>query len=107
MGYSSAGVIVTPWPDQGRPTEGAIQRKLSSEGLRAYGWSNGPGDVYSAHSHSYNKVIYVVSGSMTFGLPDLRDHVSLIAGDRLYLPAGTRHDAVVGEDGVYCLEAHC
>ena len=27
-------------------------------------------------------------------------------GDRLDLPAGTRHDAVVGPDGVRCLEAH-
>jgi hypothetical protein len=27
-------------------------------------------------------------------------------GDRLDLPAGTAHDAVVGPDGVTCLEAH-
>jgi hypothetical protein len=32
--------------------------------------------------------------------------VSLAAGDRLELPAGTIHDAVVGPDGVTCLEAH-
>jgi hypothetical protein len=27
-------------------------------------------------------------------------------GDRLDLPAGTVHDAVVGPQGVVCLEAH-
>jgi hypothetical protein len=29
-----------------------------------------------------------------------------VAGDRLDLPARTRHDARVGEHGVTCLEAH-
>ena len=32
--------------------------------------------------------------------------VELAPGDRLDLPAGTSHDAVVGPDGVTCLEAH-
>ena len=32
--------------------------------------------------------------------------VDLAPGDRLDLPAGTRHDAVVGPGGVTCLEAH-
>jgi quercetin dioxygenase-like cupin family protein len=62
--------------------------------------------VYSAHSHSYNKVIYVVQGSITFGLPELAQHLTLKAGDRLDLPAGVVHDAEVGAQGVVCLEAH-
>jgi hypothetical protein len=32
--------------------------------------------------------------------------VTLNAGDRLELPAGTLHDAIVGPRGVVCLEAH-
>ena len=32
--------------------------------------------------------------------------IELAAGDRLELPAGTTHDAVVGPAGVTCLEAH-
>ena len=107
MVSNSSGVSVIPWPDAGAPSEAAIHRKLHAEGLRAYGWGNGPGDAYATHAHSYNKVIYVVRGSITFGLPDLHESVDLVAGDRLYLPASTRHDAVVGHDGVYCLEAHC
>jgi quercetin dioxygenase-like cupin family protein len=60
--------------------------------------------VYGSHAHSYDKVIYVVRGSITFGLPHKK--VTLQGGDRLELPQGTLHDAVVGPEGVVCLEAH-
>jgi uncharacterized protein YjlB len=50
-------------------------------------------------------VIAVEAGSIRFGLPG-GVNVHLAAGDRLDLPAGTSHDAVVGPDGVTCLEAH-
>ncbi len=101
----SAGVRVQPWTGADAPTEQAILRALAAEGLRPYRWSNGPGEVYRAHSHPYHKVILVVSGSITFGLPDTGTAVSLQAGDRLDLPPGITHDAVVGRHGVVCLEA--
>jgi quercetin dioxygenase-like cupin family protein len=69
-------------------------------------WSNGPGDRYGAHDHAYDKSIDVVRGSIDFGLPASSDVVSLRAGDRLELPAGTTHDARVGPDGVTCEETH-
>jgi quercetin dioxygenase-like cupin family protein len=97
---------VTPWPQAAAAGEAAIRRALDEAGLRYYPWSNGPGDVYAAHTHSYNKVIYVVRGSITFGLPASGERLTLRAGDRLDLPAGVAHDAVVGEDGVLCFEAH-
>jgi quercetin dioxygenase-like cupin family protein len=80
--------------------------RLSAEGLVASSWSNGPRDRYSAHEHDYDKVIVVGSGSITFGLPEAGVAIALEAGDRLELPAGTRHDAVVGDGGVTCVEAH-
>ncbi|HEY8799757.1 MAG TPA: hypothetical protein VIM20_04100 [Candidatus Limnocylindrales bacterium] len=80
--------------------------RLRSEGLDASSWSNGPGDRYGGHDHGYDKVIVVASGSITFGLPADGRSVALAAGDRLELPARTRHDAVVGPSGVNCLEAH-
>ena len=46
------------------------------------------------------------AGSITFELPELGQRLDLVAGDRLDLPAGTRHAAFVGGDGVTCLEAH-
>jgi len=97
---------VTPWVDPASATQSTLWRLMSDEGLSPYSWSNGPHDIYAAHSHSYNKVIYVVEGSITFGLPELGKQLILKAGDRLDLPAGIVHDALVGSQGVVCLEAH-
>lgn len=97
---------VTPWSDPTPPTESTLRQLCKDESLSPYPWSNGPHDVYSAHAHSYDKVIYVVRGSITFGLPELDKKLTLNAGDRLDLPAGTVHNAVVGSEGVMCLEAH-
>ena len=61
--------------------------------------------MYSPHSHAYGKVIFVVRGSITFGLPELGEGLTLHAGDRLDLPAGIVHDAQVRSQGVTGLEA--
>ena len=80
--------------------------RLGAEGLDPGTWSNGPGDRYAPHDHAYDKVLVCVAGSIRFGLPTRGITVDLVAGDRLELPAGTRHDAIVGQAGVTMLEAH-
>ena len=86
------------------PSElGAI---LRAAGLDPGSWANAPGDRYGAHEHAYDKVIVVTSGSIRFGLPGHGLELDLSTGDRLELPAGTSHDALVGPSGVDCLEAH-
>lgn len=102
----TTSVNVQPWSGEQAPTEAAIRSVLEQERLRYYRWSNGPGDVYAAHTHSYHKVLYVVRGSITFGLPEEGRAVTLRAGDRMDLPPGVMHDAVVGPEGVVCLEGH-
>ena len=97
---------VTRWSGPAAPTEQALRLLLDGEGLQPYSWSNGPFDRYAPHSHDYDKVIYVVRGTITFGLPQSGKSLELKAGDRLDLPCGTVHDALVGEEGVVCLEAH-
>ena len=97
---------VTPWAGSTPPAESTLRQLYADEGLSPYQWSNGANDIYSAHTHSYDKVIYVVRGSITFGLPELGQKLTLQAGDRLDLPAGTVHDAAVGAQGVVCLEGH-
>ena len=98
--------LVTIWPESDPPTRAALWKLMTDEGLDPYSWSNRPHDVYAPHVHGYNKVIYVLEGSVTFGLPDLGEEVTLNAGDRLDLSAGTLHNARVGGQGVICLEAH-
>ncbi len=102
----SKGVRVRPWPCDHSLEPSAVEACMKSEGLPYYQWSNGPGGVYPAHDHAYHKVIYVVQGSITFGLPQSEERITLKAGDRLDLPAGTLHNAVVGRQGVVCLEGH-
>jgi quercetin dioxygenase-like cupin family protein len=83
-----------------------LAARLAAEGLRAGSWANGPGDVYAAHAHGFDKVLVCTAGSIVFGLPRRGERVALRTGDRLDLPAGTEHDAIVGPEGVSCLEAH-
>lgn len=85
---------------------GQLAAWLRSEGLDPSGWGNRPGDTYAPHRHGYDKVLVATAGSITFHLIDLDRDVTLAAGDRLDLPAGTTHGATVGSGGVRCLEAH-
>ncbi len=78
--------------------------KLRAEATGCYSWSNGPHDRYAAHSHGYEKVLYCVDGSITFVLDANRERLELKAGDRMVLPAGTVHSAVVGGEGCTCIE---
>lgn len=87
-------------------TPDGLRERLASEGLAPGAWSNGPGDRYGAHEHGYDKVLVCARGLIRFGLPGRGGGVDLGVGDRLELPAGTVHDAVVGPAGVTCLEAH-
>lgn len=99
-------VKVTPWEGPESPSEENLRERYMEEGLKPYAWSNGPGDTYAPHSHSYHKVIYVVRGSITWILPESGREIETAAGDRLDLPPGVVHAAKVGLQGVTCLEAH-
>jgi uncharacterized protein YjlB len=83
-----------------------LATRLRAEGLDPGTWSNGPGDVYAAHAHAFDKVLVCAAGGIVFGLPERGERAELGVGDRLDLPAGTEHDAAVGPAGVGCLEAH-
>jgi len=80
-----------------------VEAKLRAEADLCYRWSNEPGAVYGVHDHEYRKILYVAEGSITF-TPSGQPPIELLAGDRLDLPAGTGHSAVVGPNGVTCWE---
>lgn len=85
------------------PATAEIERRLRAEARGVHGWSNGPGDRYGEHEHPYRKVLYCVRGSIEFVLADGR-RIALRPGDRLVIPPGTRHGAVVGPEGCTCME---
>ena len=80
--------------------------RLSAEGLEASEWSNGPGELYLAHRHDYDKVLVCVEGRIDVWLREYARTARLEPGDRLELPSNTLHEATAGRDGVRCLEAH-
>lgn len=105
---------VVRWQGEAPPGEHILRERMQQEGLSPYAWSNGPHEQYSVHSHSYEKVLYCVQGSIRFVLPDAPNatktsdatkYIDLAPGDCLVLPAGVRHSAQVGPQGVTCLEA--
>ncbi len=77
---------------------------FAAEGLEPKRWSNGPGAEYAPHEHPRHKVLYCVAGSIVFHTDDA--DIAMEPGDRLDLPARTRHSATVGSQGVTCLEAY-
>jgi quercetin dioxygenase-like cupin family protein len=98
---------VTRWPaDRPAPDERKLRALLSGENVAPYAWGNPPGDRYAAHHHPYHKILYCLTGSIVFELPSLGEAVELRPGDRLDLPPHVEHAALVGPEGVVCLEAH-
>ncbi len=81
-----------------------LMTSLRREAGSCYSWSNGPSDRYAAHSHPYEKVLYCVDGSITFLLEREGERLELRPGDRMVLPAGTVHSAIVGASGCTCIE---
>jgi quercetin dioxygenase-like cupin family protein len=81
-----------------------LMTALRREARSCYSWSNGPHDRYAAHSHPYEKVLYCVDGSITFVLEREGRQLVLKSGDRMVLPAGTLHSAIVGPAGCTCIE---
>jgi len=88
------------------PTQSELHEQFFKEGLFPYDWSNAPGDTYAPHVHEYDKVIIVVRGSITWILPETNQPIENPRSDRIELPRGTVHAALVGPQGVKCLEGH-
>ena len=105
MATKQSGVFITRWTGGQHPTISTITRMMKKEGLRPYMWDNTPNHRYAVRSHNYHKALYVLSGSLEIILPDSKQRTSLKAGDRVDIPAGVRHQTIVGSGGVKCAEA--
>src|SRR2546427_666303 len=71
---------LTVW-ESAPPPESVLRDAFRAEGLSPYAWSNGPGDGYGVHTHTYDKVLYCARGSITFQVEGA--DVTMKPGDRL------------------------
>lgn len=97
---------ITPWIKEEAATADELLEQMDDYDSKVYRWSSPPDYVFAGHTHGFHKLLYVVEGSIKFDFPTRHKSVTLNPGDRLELPAGVRHSAVVGASGVDCLEAH-
>ena len=84
----------------------AASAHLRAAGVDPQSWSNGPGDRYPAHEHSFTKLLVCAEGSITFLIGADEEPVELSAGDGFELPPHTMHAAIVGPTGCTCVEGH-
>ncbi len=105
MAIQQEVVRVVRWTGGQHPTSSLITRQMQREGLRPYAWENKPNHRYAIRSHGYSKVMYVIEGVIEITLADSNERVKLRAGDRIEIPAGTRHSTIIGSSGAKCVEA--
>ncbi|HEY5649559.1 MAG TPA: cupin domain-containing protein [Nitrospiria bacterium] len=99
------GVQLLRWPHSHRLPESEIVAYFSAHERDCSRWDKEANAEYPAHDHAYQKILFCVEGEMTFTLAETGIEIPLKPGDRLIIPKGVRHSAVVGPDGVSCIEA--
>ena len=100
-------IHVQKWPHSYKPHEAKLRQEMEADGLAPFRWEQQPLAVFEAETFDYDRVLYVVEGTIIFGFPIESEPTVLRAGDRLHIPAGVPHNAAVGAEGIVCLEAHC
>ena len=90
---------ITHWQRTSAPSIAMLKKLLASEGLDSYEWRDEAGTRYGEHTHTYDEIRWVVSGTLRVGVSGKT--YLLGPGDRLDLPANTPHSAeVVGDNPV-------
>jgi len=100
-----AGVRLEHWePADGPLTEKRMMGVLDREGYEVTVYAYREGTVFPEHDHAQEKCDAVLEGILRITVGGVS--YDLKSGDRLYLPAGTRHSAeVVGRKTVLSLDA--
>ena len=90
-------------PGDGPLTERRMMKLMEFEGCDVLVYTYRPGTVFPEHEHGQNKVDGVLEGILRITVGDAV--FDLKPGDRLYIPARTRHAAeVLGEKTVVSLD---
>jgi quercetin dioxygenase-like cupin family protein len=105
LNIKQSSVRLIHWQGSQHPSMSVVTREMKKEGLRPYMWENMPNHRYPVRTHGYDKVMYVVEGSVEITFPDFNQRMVLRSGDRIEIPAGIRHGTNIGLSGAKCVEA--
>ena len=98
-------VTVTKRYDDNSPDEGAIRAALEKDGLSVDAWSAEASTVNGPEALGYDRTIVVISGMARITLPDSpEEYADLMGGDRIDIPAGTKHGLMAGPAGASGVE---
>jgi quercetin dioxygenase-like cupin family protein len=90
-------------PSDGPLTEKRMMGLMESDGYEVASYAYRQGTMFPPHEHAQDKCDAVLQGVLRVTVGD--ETFDLGPGDRLYLPAGTRHSAqVVGAATVLSLD---
>jgi quercetin dioxygenase-like cupin family protein len=101
---SFSEVRLVRWePEDGPLTEKRLMAAMEREGFEVVSYAYRQGTVFPPHAHGQEKCDAVLEGFLRITVGETS--YDLKAGDRLYLPAGTRHSAeVIGRRTVLSLD---
>jgi quercetin dioxygenase-like cupin family protein len=103
MGIMSSAYRIERWAELYAPNAAMLRQHMTAEGYSVFQWADQPEMVYGPHTHSDDQSHWVVSGKLELTIERVGVFV-LEAGDRDFMPAGTRHSArVLGEEPVVYL----
>jgi len=93
------------WTEEDGPmTEKRVMGLLEREGYEVVVYAYREGTVFEEHAHAQEKCDAIIEGF--FRIRADEEVFELKPGDRLYIPAGTRHSAeVIGRRTVVSLDA--
>lgn len=87
-------------------TQTAILSLLQMQGYDPYAWFGQKKDVYPVRAVPYQRILWVVEGTITIQLPEEGQEFNLSRGDRLDLAAGIPHTIVIRSQRSICIEAY-
>ncbi len=94
---------VEKWKEIYSPNAAMLRLTLSNEGYEVFQWCDQPNRGYAQHSHGEDQCHWIISGVLEVTVENY-GIVTLEAGDRDFMPAGTYHSArVIGEEPVLYL----
>jgi quercetin dioxygenase-like cupin family protein len=89
-------MIVTRWQASVLPTPEQVKMIFQGEGLSPHEEILQPNQVIADHRHPFDEVRMVVSGALLMNISG--NQILLRAGDRIDIPANTRHSKSASGD---------